>query len=342
MRIPSSFRGSTRPRSFMTAVAFTVAIMAFGTAPGIGSTASAQPTPILLQHKFQPGETLRHELTQKITDTVSQTANSAPDSKSNATGQPEPPQSSSTSTKTTVTMRMTTKVQSSAPQKSTVVQTIDQLLIEIKGPRLELSYDSADPKNGTAQGNPATANMHKFLSILIGAPFTQDITSTGKIENVRIPAGVIAKLRENAPSQAAGGGVFSEDRIKEMITQASMQVPAVAIAVGQSWKDQVRTAAPPLGTIVTDRVYTFRGPHATYPNFDHVEMKGSMAFEKTANVPGQITLKVDKFDGNYLFDTKVGRVRFSSLTQRFTVANIVEGRSVSESIEQIVTMKLLD
>jgi hypothetical protein len=263
---------------------------------GTGPTAARGES---LRWKFKPGEVLHYTMDQK-TATLAKL-----------------PGGQEIKTSLNQTIEMTWTVKSVAEGGAAeVVQTIDRIRDQVEAPVGSFVYDSKDPKE--PDGLVAAARVPLFKALL-GAQIPFKMSELGEPSEVHVPDKVGQALRDMGPAAAAAGAMFSEDGLKEMITQSSLILPRDDVAAGKSWTRQTRNSVPPLGTVVIDATYKYEGP-APGPGPDLVKIGLATKVEiqpaegePNANTSG-LKIRSQKSQGTYVFDKAGGHVLDSSLT----------------------------
>jgi hypothetical protein len=253
-----------------------------------------------LRWKFTPGETLHYTMDQKTVTTAK-----LPGGKE-----------IKTTLNQTIELRWAIKgVDGSGVAE--LVQTYDRIRDQIDAPFGSYMYDSKEPKE--PEGLIAVGRVPLFKALL-GAPIAFKMSPQGEPSDVRVPEQVARALRDLGPAAGAAGAMFSEEGLKELITQAGLILPRDDLDAGKTWTRQTRNVIPMLGTVVIDATYRLDGPA---PDAGPAAIKIGMTTkveiqpaEADPNNPNANAFKIrsQKSQGTYTFDNAAGHVLDSSLS----------------------------
>jgi hypothetical protein len=163
---------------------------------------------------------------------------------------------------------------------------------------------------------------------------------SGEIESVKFPEATLKKLREALPQEGGDREEFSEQRLKEFVTQQSPPAfPEGALEPGKSWASKPTRIVFPLGTTVLDRSYTFQGPDPKDPKLVQITMEGRVSLEPAANVAAKIRAQEGK--GTVTFDNRGGRLISSRGTQRTEMVIVVQGQEGDQTTDTTSVMTLV-
>ena len=288
-----------RPSALRAAI-LAAASAIFLAAPGAAVSQDAAP----LRWKFTDGQALHYRMVQKTKTRV------------NVAGR-------DVTTNVTQTTNTTWKVKSVNPDGSArLSQTIDSISTKIESPFATVEYDSAHPEK--APEGPLAAGIVPTLKALVGTAFEYKMAPNGELSDVKVPKGLVDTLKKAGPS---AGGMFSEDGLKNMITEMSL-----ILDDQPTWRRTTEMPIPPIGKLKLTKTYR-REEAKTDAGNAKIAMTVNIALEKNAepdaakNAPD---LKVDLGDqkgtGVFAFDAKAGRVVSAhaeqSLVMKITVANM--------------------
>ena len=303
----------TTPRllSASTLVALLVLTPIFGN----GSEARAE----VLRWKFKAGEKLAYKLDQKTVTTMK------------VMGQ---------EVKTTLsqTINMHWDVKSVTPEgDAQVAQTIDRFQTRVESPFVPFEFDSNDKKDPEGQ----IANvMVPLLRSMVGAEFSMIMKSNGELTDVKIPEKLLATIKNAGPAAAAGGGMFSEEGMKTMLSQSSLSFPDESLEKGKGWTRQSKIPAPPLGTMTLDKTYTYQGPDSTNPNLISIDLATKVTLDAAANPEVAIKIKSQNGKGSFSFNKETGHIESSGIKDTMVMSISAMNQSFDQITETETSMKL--
>ena len=270
----------------------------FGMITGLGvvlfATCAFRPMPAsaadTLEWKFKPGETLKYTMVQQTTQGVK------------AMGQ-------EFKTNLNQTVDLHWSVKGVSPEGlADLTQTIDRIRTKIEAPGNAFEYDSEGGK--APEGQIATL-LAPLLKALVGAEFTFKMNGRGELSDVKIPQKLLDSLKLAGPA-AAGGSMFSEEGMKNMISQSSLAFPATSLDRGKTWSNQSKVPLPMIGTMVLDKTYTYQGPSSTDPQLLQVGLETKVTLEPAADSNVAVKITDQKGKGEFVFDSRVWPGRFLS------------------------------
>ena len=296
-----------------TRISLAVLVVSLGL--GAGRSVSAADT---LRWKFNPGETLRYTMVQET-----------------AQGLKAMGQEFKTNLKQTVDLHWSIKSVSSEGVAE-MTQTIDRVRMKVDGPGGGFEYDS---ETGKAPEGPVANLLAPLLKALVGAEFTLKMNSRGELSDIKVPSKLVESLQKAGPA-AAGGGMFSEDGLKNLISQSSLALPETPIEIGKTWTNTSRLPVPMLGTMVMDKTYTYDGVDAKEAALVKIGLNTKVALEPAAdsNVAVKITSHSGK--GDFAFDPQAGRMVTSRVNDKMQMSLSVMGQDLEQSSDSITTMTL--
>jgi hypothetical protein len=283
----------------------------------ITSTASADAT---LKWNFRKGKKYNYAFTMKMASTMMV-------------------QGQKIDTTMTQIIDMTWEIKDVEPNGSArMVQTIDRLRFKMKAPveAANLDFDSREDK---AVEGPQAATVAIFKA-MVNAPMNMKMTVQGKVSDVKFsPAMAEAITKAGAP--LGGGGFFSEDGMKDLITRASIVLPEGQIAEGKAWNATFDTKMPIVGTMTANNTYTYLG--SAEQNGRRVEKIGvdsKIDIKPDANSPVKVSLKSQESKGTIFFDNTEGFLRGSEINQKMQMNLSVMNQEFTQDSETTVTMAL--
>lgn len=213
-----------------------------------------------------------------------------------------------------------------------MTQTIDRLQMTVKGPGLEVKFDSKDP----ATVPPALAPLANLTKALVGQEIGLTMNPRGEVKDVQIPEKVLESLKAVGP---AAGGLLSEDGIKNLTSQGSLVFPEEALTPGKTWKKGQKISTPQIGTMTIDTTYTFRGPaEGSRDGLEKIDADLALKMESSLG----IDIKSQDNEASFLFDNKEGVLRSSQVRQVITMGGQIMGQDFSQDMRTTVSMKLAD
>jgi hypothetical protein len=238
--------------------------------------------------------------------------------------------------KTTIaqTLDYTWAVQSvDAGGSADMVQTFDRVRTKFETPFGLVEYDSKAEKE---PGGVIAAGLIPVLKALVGAKFKYKISPQGELSDIQVPESLMKTLKEAGPAAAGNAGMFSEEGLKNVIRDCSLILPAESL--DKPWTRQKKIASPPLGTQVFDMTYKYEGVEN---NEDKIGMELKVRFEPdpTSNVKAKLASQEGK--GSFYFDSKVGRVVRSSMSQKVEMVIEVMANQVNQNSDSTTDIKLV-
>jgi hypothetical protein len=298
----------------------------FGTITGLGvillAACACSPMSALaadtLEWKFKPGETLKYTMVQETTQGVK------------AMGQ-----EFKTNLNQTVDLHWTVKGVSQEGLAE-LSQTIDRIRTKIEAPGNAFEYDSEAGK--APEGQIATL-LTPMLKALVGAEFTFKMSARGELSDVKIPQKLLDSLKLAGPA-AAGGSMFSEEGMKNMISQSSLAFPATSLDRGKTWANQTKVPLPMIGTMVLDKTYTYQGPSSTDSQLLQVGLETKVTLEPAADSNVTVKITDQKGKGEFVFDSRSGRVASSRANDHMVMSLAIMGREMEQLTDTVTTMTL--
>jgi hypothetical protein len=211
-----------------------------------------------------------------------------------------------------------------------MLQTIRRMRITVKGPGggFELDTDSVEAGEGAAEA------VAEALKKLVNADFRLKMNAQGEVIDVTIPAGVTEALQD-LPGAEQLAETFSEEGMKNMITQGTPSLPKEGVTEGATWKREMSMKLPPAGTMNTVSTFTYMGIEGDDPPLHKLKVDLTQSI-----VPGEggmkITLKDQQTQGSVYFDNEAGRMTGSEIKQVMTMEISLGGPTVEQKIDQTV------
>jgi hypothetical protein len=216
-----------------------------------------------------------------------------------------------------------------------LTQSLDRVRTKVESAFGAFEFDSKAEKEPEGQ---IAAQVVPMLKTLVGATFRYKISPRGELSDIRIPEGLVEKLKAAGP--ASGNiSMFTEDGLKNMILESSLGLPADSIDLGKSWSKQSRIPSPPLGTLVMNKTYRYEGPSQ---KGERIGLEVVIELEKMADGQVDIALGDQNGKGFFTFDNAQGRVSESAVSQKVQMVIKVSGQEVSQTTETSSAMKLVE
>jgi hypothetical protein len=207
--------------------------------------------------------------------------------------------------------------------------------IDIKGP-FAVTLDSADLK--AADGNPIATMMAGVVKALAKVEFSATHKPNGEMADVKVAEGVVKGFK-NLPGAALMGDMFTEDGLKQMMSQSGMTVPKDAVAEGATWSQKVSNKLPS-GKMTGEMKYTYRGKETVDgKTFQKITYTPDLAIDPDPKaVP--IKLKSQKGTGTILFDNDLGRIHELVMETTTEMSMAIANINQDQTVVQKMTMKV--
>lgn len=269
----------------------------------------------MLRWAFEPGQSLRYEFSQT--------------SKLTIRGGERPEER---------TIRLTAvlawDVKAVEAGTATIAQTVERVRAEVKAGSQSVVYDSS--KN-QAEGPNASA-LAELYGAVMSEPATLKIDARGRIIEAHVPEKVTEALRGSPfQSQADGGSLMSERGLKNMLGQVLPPLPEAATAQGGTWDGMLEIASGPLQISLATK-YTLEAVED--PNA-RIVAAIETAIQPQPGVPLKVTVKSQKGQGVFHFDTRAGRLADAEVMQTFDLGIEVADQSFGQLLEMTLTLKPL-
>jgi hypothetical protein len=220
-----------------------------------------------------------------------------------------------------------------------IIQRIDHITMKVEAPPyMPFEFDSNAAK--TEVPEPFEAEVQQ-LRAAIGAEFSFTMKPSGEISDLKIPPATLKRLRDALPPEAVEEGQFSEQGLKDLLLQSSPPAfPVTPLEPGKTWGGKPSKAAlPQLGTLVSEKVFTYQGPDPQNPRLLMIGMEGKVTLEPAANV--EIKIRSQEGKGSLSFDSKAGCLINSRSTQKMEISIAAMGQQMDQMSEMTSTMTLV-
>ncbi len=219
-----------------------------------------------------------------------------------------------------------------------ITQRIERVTMKIEAPPyMAFEYDSNAPATDVPEPFEGEVQQSKAA---LGGEFSFKMKPSGEIESIKFPDATLKKLREGLSQEGGEREEFSEERLKDSVTQQSPPAfPGGPLEPGKSWASKPTRIVLPLGTIVLERSYTFQGPDPKDPNLMQITMEGRVSLEPAANVAAKIRAQEGK--GTLTFDKQGGRLISSRGTQKTEMVIVAQGQEGDQTTDTTSVMTLV-
>jgi hypothetical protein len=271
-----------------------------------------------LRWKFKPGETLRYTMVQDTTQ-----------------GMKAMGQEFKTSLNQTVDLHWGVKSVAS-DGVAELSQTIDRVRTKVDSPGAAFEFDSQSDK--VPEGQVASL-LTPLLKALVNAEFTFKMNARGELSDIKVPKKLIDTLKTAGP-EATGGSMFSEEGLKNLISESSLVLPEGPVEKGKTWKQPARLPSPMLGTMVLDKTYTYQGAGGAADGVVTIGLDTKVSLEPAAD--SNVAVKISSQDGRgeVSFDPNAGRVVSSKIIEQLQLSLTIMGQEMEQSSKRITTMTL--
>ncbi|HMF36918.1 MAG TPA: DUF6263 family protein [Isosphaeraceae bacterium] len=318
------------------AMLFRIVLSALAATLGVAA-AKATHGAETLRWKFKPGETLRYTMVQQTTQEMKGAeVEKLQQELQNQTGRRKAMgQDFKTSLNQTVDLHWSVKNVAS-DGVAELSQTIDRVRIKVEGPGNSFEFDS---QAGKDPEGPIASQLTPMLKGLVGAEFTFKMNGRGELSEIKVPRKLLDSLRQAGPP-ANAGGMFSEEGMKNMISQSSLTLAEGPLEKGESWTQQAKVPVPPLGTMVLDKTYTFDGPSSKEAGLDLILLDTNVTLEPAADSDIAVKITSQKGTGEFAFDPQAGRVVSSRVNDKLQMSLSVKGQELEQSTDTVTSMTL--
>lgn len=276
---------------------------------GMAATGIAQES---LAWKFQPGETLRYVVVQKVDMDMSVPGEQVQKMSTNQT------------------MDMLWKISDvNADGLAKMAQVVDRVQMSSSGgPAGSMSFDS----QSKAAVDPRQKPIADAFSKIIGAEFQVSMRPSGKIDDVVVPETLVKALTNSGPT----GSMLTEASLKEMMTQSAVSLPAEAISPGSTWETSQQVDLN-FGTMIVTSQLTYIG---TENGIAKISTKPSIEVKPKDNAVVGLKLTKSEGQGVVQFDVEKGRIVKSDLKLKLDLAVTRFGKTVNMTLNQNTDMSL--
>jgi len=279
-----------------------------------------------LRWKFQPGETLHYVMDQKTKTAVK------------AGG----PQDLKSTMSQTIDMEWAVKDVDGDGQAS-LTQTITRVRTKIEsGLGAAFEFDSKDPKDPEG---PIGTSIAPLLRALVGAEFAFKMNSQGELSDVKVPSKVLDSLKKTGTLGGAAG-MFSEEGLKNMVTESSLALPKEELEKGKSWTRQTKIPMAPIGAMTLDKTYSYQGASPKDgKTLERIDLDTKVDFQLAPGDTIEVKIQAQEGKGSFFFDNKSGRIADSSVSEKLEMLFKLKVGDQQKEVVQVnetsTTMKLV-
>jgi len=270
-----------------------------------------------LRWKFSPGETLKYTMDQQTSQ-----------------GMKAQGQEFKTTLNQTVDLHWNVKGVTGGVADMT--QTIDRVRTKIEGPGQVFEFDSSAEK---APEGPIATLLTPLLKALVGAEFSFKMDGRGQLSDIKVPQKLLDSLKQAGPA-AAAGGMFSEEGMKNLISQSSLSLPEGDVEKGANWKQQSKVPLPMIGTLLMDKTYTYAGADEKAPGRSKITLDTKVKLEPAADSNVAVKIGSQEGRGEFSFDNTAGRVVSSRVNDKLKMSISINGQDLEQSTDTVTTMTL--
>ena len=274
-------------------------LAAIGIVTASGLAAPAHSGAADLAWKFEKGEVLRYEFTQKNAR------------KFETQGQ------DLESTSTLVLNLTWTVNEVEADGTAKITQTIERVRVDMENGSQRLSYDSkADDPAKANETNDSAETLRKFYSIATTEPYSLTINNRGEVLEAQVPPKLADLIREYQFQPLADtGGVLSSEGIKKIFVQFFPELPEKPVEPGSTWTGSLEVPAGALSLTLTTK-YTLESQESQTAKISGVV---DTTIKPRPGVPATLEIKSQTSSAEYAFDTGSGCLDHSSVSQTIQI-----------------------
>jgi hypothetical protein len=204
--------------------------------------------------------------------------------------------------------------------------------VEAPDPIGKFAVDSAEP----APGNPAAAGLAPLVKILGKLEFTSVVTPRGETVDFKIPDETLKTLREIPGAAKFGGGLFTEEGIKNSLAQSKLLLPQEKVSPKATWNKKIATKLS-FGKLTGEVKYVYQGDEG---RFQKIAYEPVLSIEPSDDTRVSVKLESQKGSGVILFDNVLGRVQEMSLRDSMELGIGSAGVNLTQKMDHTMTMKV--
>jgi hypothetical protein len=226
-----------------------------------------------------------------------------------------------------------------------LTQKIDRVQLTMNTPFTgEVSYDSKERDKVPPQ--ELWDRIGKPIEAMLEGEFTLKVTPMGKVIELTLPEKLAAALGEQrgggAQAMMMGGGLFTENTIRQTLEQAILVLPEQEIGDGVTWSREYENKMGPLGTQKIAVTYSYSGHEDKEGKaLEKIASKTEVTFEANENndLDAEMEITEQEGAGEILFDAEAGKTVMSKNKQKLTLEGDFQGNEFSQEITLQLVLK---
>ncbi|HEX4412682.1 MAG TPA: DUF6263 family protein, partial [Lacipirellulaceae bacterium] len=222
-----------------------------------------------------------------------------------------------------------------ATGEAVIDQKFDRIKLTVTSPRGNVDYDSKEDKVSTGL-EALIAPLYKAIA---QSEFELTVTSRGEIKDAKVPAEVLAALK-NVPDAAAIGDYATEEGFKKMISKSVFVLPKDAPKKGDVTKTSVELTNKDGEKQIVESSYTYEGTKdidgETYAIF---KPQLTLSFADGGQA-AKSSVAQQSSDGEALFNIAKGRLRSMKLEQHVTINSSSANQPVQQKLDQKIEVEV--
>ena len=212
-------------------------------------------------------------------------------------------------------------------------QKFESVRMKMAGPGIAGEYDSAKGTKFTG----LMKSLNPLFDAMTAGEFKLTMTAQGKITEMEMPED-LKKALKTAPG--GGGGVLSEDGLKQMVTQGSPTLPEEEMASGDDWTETIEIQAPPVGAMKMVTQYAYLGAiQRDGRQLEVISVNPRMQFDGKGQFTPEITAQ--KCEGALYFDNEQGYLVETLIQQKTEMKMSIAGNDINQLLNQTISMRQL-
>jgi len=209
---------------------------------------------------------------------------------------------------------------------------IEKVVMDLEAGAMKFRFDSSQQ-----QVDPQAQMIAGLMRPLVGAVFKFRITPLGEIVDVVVPEGLSEKLKAS-PLAGAMGGSFSEEGLKQMTQQSSLELPPDGLQKGQTWGDEKE-----INGLHMDVTYKYLGTQDVEGQPLHaISVDSTMELTEPPAPGAEVEISEQSAKGTNLFDAERGRLVETKVEQKFVMDITVQDNTFNQDVTQIIQNRLVD
>lgn len=284
-------------------------------------SADSAPSAVRLRWKFKQGEVLHYTMNQRTTNSY----------------KPKNGVEASSLMTQVVDLHWTVK-SVSADGVAELSQTVDRVRTRIEGAGQSSTFEFDSDAKQEPRDGPIAAQLVPLLKTLVGAEFTYKMSELGELSDIKVPESLLESVR--LANSGGGKSVFSDEGMKNLVTQSGLSLPGDSVEPGETWSHQDKVPLPLLGTMIMDKTYRLKGTDEAAHRRVDIELDTRVTIQPAAEAG--IVLKITSQDGKgaFSFDRDRGRVVASRVEDRLVMSLSVQEQEIEQSTRTVTEMKL--